>query len=138
MSVFSLSTGESTITLDELHSLAHTQNFSIAPNSTDEKNFLLLANSHDAVCASVQALPDYEDPRTLPCAVHGGERKFYRPSDDENPLGAWACRTELRARDVGEGKDVLKGRTVAIKENVSVGGLPHGLGTEAGMFEGGM
>ncbi|MBO0688014.1 MAG: amidase [Candidatus Dormibacteraeota bacterium] len=50
-----------------------------------------------------------------------------RPRPDENPLGAWYWRTEIR----GEGSGVLAGKTVAIKDNVCVAGVPMMNGTAA-------
>jgi amidase len=44
----------------------------------------------------------------------------YRPSDEENPHGAWYVKTTIEgARD---GK--LKGKTIAIKDNVCIAGVP--------------
>jgi amidase len=48
------------------------------------------------------------------------ERAWTRPSDTDNPLGAWYVRTEIT--EGGEGP--LAGRTVAIKDNTMVAGVP--------------
>ncbi|MGH9001288.1 MAG: amidase [Acidimicrobiia bacterium] len=54
------------------------------------------------------------------------DRKWYRPDDAENPLGAWYVRT-----DITEGGDgPLAGRTVAIKDNTMVAGVPMMNGSE--------
>ncbi|MGP4021391.1 amidase [Saccharopolyspora sp. 5N708] len=45
-------------------------------------------------------------------------REWTEPAD--NPLGAWYARTELRTRDDGP----LAGRTVALKDNVCLAGVP--------------
>jgi amidase len=47
-------------------------------------------------------------------------RAWTRPDDTDNPLGAWYVRTEIRARADGP----LAGRTVAIKDNTAVAGVP--------------
>jgi amidase len=51
----------------------------------------------------------------------------YRPAADENPLGAWYWKSELRGASQGP----LLGKTIAIKDNVCVAGLPMMNGTVA-------
>lgn len=46
------------------------------------------------------------------------QRRWYEPDGDS--LGAWYARTELRTRDDGP----LAGRTVALKDNVCLAGVP--------------
>lgn len=133
MSVISLSSGEPTCTVEDLHKVAKANNISIESGSLNEQAFLRLANSFDAVCKTIHDLPEYEDPRTAPYEVEG-ERKYYRPNDDDNPLNAWAYRTSLRARNPDAWKGPLAGKTVAIKDNMSVAGLPLGLGTSPKIF----
>jgi amidase len=47
-------------------------------------------------------------------------RSGQRPDDADNPLGAWYVRTEIR----GAADGPLAGRSVAIKDNTSVAGVP--------------
>ena len=44
----------------------------------------------------------------------------WRPTAEENPYGAWAWRCSIK----GEKEGALAGRTVAIKDNVAVAGVP--------------
>jgi Asp-tRNA(Asn)/Glu-tRNA(Gln) amidotransferase A subunit family amidase len=44
----------------------------------------------------------------------------YRPSPEENPLNAWYVKTDIQ----GAAKGKLKGKTVAVKDNVCVAGVP--------------
>ncbi len=48
------------------------------------------------------------------------DRSGTRPADADNPLGAWYVRTEIR----GAADGPLAGRTVAVKDNVAVAGVP--------------
>ncbi len=49
----------------------------------------------------------------------------HRPAPEDNPLNAWYWRSEIK----GAGEGPLVGRTVAIKDNVSVAGVPMMNGT---------
>src|SRR6201986_3804630 len=44
----------------------------------------------------------------------------YRPGPEENPLNAWYVKTDIQGAPSGK----LKGKTVAIKDNVCVAGVP--------------
>ena len=47
-------------------------------------------------------------------------RAGYRPQPEDNPLGAWYWRTDIR----GAASGPLAGKTLAIKDNVCVAGVP--------------
>ncbi len=49
-----------------------------------------------------------------------------RPREDENPLGAWVAKAEVRGAEQGS----LAGRTVVLKDNVALAGVPMGGGTD--------
>lgn len=53
-------------------------------------------------------------------APEAPERPWSWPDDGDNPLGAWYVRTEIAGADDGP----LAGRTVAIKDNTMVAGVP--------------
>lgn len=137
MAVVSLSSGDITCTLEELHEIAKTHGFSIDPGSDNEKAFHIFANSFDAICETIYNLPEFEDPRVAPCKVEG-ERKYYRPDEKDNPLNAWMHKTNLRSQNEDDAKGPLAGKTVAIKDNMSVAGLPLGIGASASLFAGGV
>ena len=48
------------------------------------------------------------------------QRNHRPPTAEENPLGAWYVRTDLKGRDTGP----LKGRTVALKDNIFIANIP--------------
>ncbi|MCY4450782.1 MAG: amidase [Immundisolibacterales bacterium] len=62
----------------------------------------------------VDAMPDHLPPVVYPRTAG------YRPSPEENPLNAWFVKTEVR----GAPRGPLHGRTVALKDNVCLAGVP--------------
>src|SRR3954466_13356103 len=84
---------------------------------------LLVAGSFDA----------YEAVEQLYAAIKPeppADRPVSWPDEADNPLGAWYVRTEIHGADDGP----LAGRTVAIKDNTAVAGVPmmHGSHTLEG------
>jgi amidase len=135
MSIVSLvTTGDPTCSLPDLHIAATAAGFEIEPGSKNEASFLLFANAYDATCAQVDGLPPYADPRLAPQNVEGGEGKCYRPDGKENPLNAWAHKTTSRMPNA---HGPLSGKTVAVKDNVSLAGVPQGLGGSPKLFKDG-
>lgn len=139
MSIVSLASGSDapTCTIEDLQAVCKANGFAVDPNSLNAKAFLLFQNSFDSVCQSVKNLPEYEDPRLIPSAVESGDRTFYRPDEKENPLNGWAHKTTLISTDPKAANGLLAGRTIAFKDNVSVGGLPLGLGSSPEHFPSG-
>jgi len=66
--------------------------------------------SYDAVDAMPDYLPEVLYPRTA----------GYRPSAEENPYNAWYIKTDIK----GAPRGLLRGRTVALKDNVCLAGVP--------------
>ncbi|MCX4162318.1 MULTISPECIES: amidase [Paraburkholderia] len=75
-------------------------------------NQLLQANfdAYDVI----DALPDYVPRVTYP------RTPGYRPSAEENRYGAWYVKTEVKGAPTGK----LAGKTVALKDNVCLAGVP--------------
>ena len=63
------------------------------------------------------------EPEGLPPLPTG--RDSWWPTAEENPHNAWYVRTSIRQRDAGP----LAGRSVAVKDNVMVAGVPMSNGT---------
>lgn len=62
----------------------------------------------------VDSLPDYLPPVLYP------RTSGYRPTPEENPMNAWYVKTEIK----GAPRGPLLGRTVALKDNVCLAGVP--------------
>lgn len=70
----------------------------------------------DGTLGLYRGLASLPPPPQLPTSA----RSYSKPTAAENPLNAWHVRTELKGATDG----VLAGRTVAIKDNIMVAGLP--------------
>ncbi|MEP1611134.1 MAG: amidase family protein, partial [Roseobacter sp.] len=81
--------------------------------SEAEEYHTLMQGNFDAYDA-VDAEPDFTPPVTYP------RTSGYAPDASENPYGAWARKVEVKG--AAEGK--LKGKTVALKDNVALAGVP--------------
>ncbi|KAF2704131.1 amidase signature enzyme [Pleomassaria siparia CBS 279.74] len=119
-------TGPPTVTAEKLQSIAHS--YGVAIPEREQPHYLQLLNGLDATLAQLSTLPIYTDPRlhpdpsTLPRTYTklGGE-------PDKNPLNTWSHQTSITsAKPVDER---LKGRTVVVKDNVAIAGLPLTGGT---------
>lgn len=76
--------------------------------------FLAIMNDTIAAYDVVDAMPDY-----LP-QVDYPRTSGYRPSMEDNPLNAWYVKTEIR----GAPRGALQGKTIALKDNVCLAGVP--------------
>jgi amidase len=79
---------------------------------------------HAAVLGNVEVYSEIDalDPATE-LAFRGGDRDWVEPAD--NPLGAWVVQTDIQTTDDGP----LAGKTVALKDNINLAGVPMMNGT---------
>jgi amidase len=95
-------------------------------HGSDEEDYLHLLQSVDSVMRQIDVSEDYIHPVLSPVETTH-LRNYWQPELKDNPLNAWRHRCELKAATPSN--DTLRGRTVAIKDNISVGGLPTTVGT---------
>jgi amidase len=89
---------------------------------SDDEARTLTAN----ITERAAALEQLEKFRALvPRRAVPGARASRDAQPADNPLGAWACRTEIRLRDDGP----LAGRSLAIKDSITVAGVPMANGS---------
>ena len=109
-------------TLPQLDHVARSLGITLAPDELELYQTLLQANfdAYDAIDAMADHLPPVKYPRT----------PAYRPTGEENKYGAWYDKSTIKGAPQGK----LVGKTVAIKDNVCVAGVPMMNG--ASTFEG--
>ncbi|KAI1456418.1 amidase signature domain-containing protein [Annulohypoxylon moriforme] len=124
MSIISIGgQNQSDLTEDTVHQLAASLAVDIT-NEADVKDYLVLLGSLESVLQNVKDDTDYIHPELKPQPVVG-TREYWKPSD--NPMNAWHFQCNLKSSNPTS--ELLKDLTIAIKDNVSVGGLPTTLGT---------
>ncbi|KAI1098590.1 amidase signature domain-containing protein [Jackrogersella minutella] len=126
MSIISIKgQNESDIGKDIVHELATRLSVEIT-NASDADDYLVLLRSLESVLKHVRDAPDYIHPDLRPQSVVGS-RQYWKPGNENNPMNAWNFQCDLvSSNPISE---LLKDRTIAIKDNISVGGLPTTLGT---------
>jgi amidase len=99
-------------TLDQLLEIAGRLNMQLT-NEQASEYLALMQGSFDAYDLVDEHL-DFVPP------VRYERSSGYRPSDSQNPLNAWYYRSEVNGAPEGK----LAGRTVALKDNVALAGVP--------------
>ncbi|CAK7264682.1 hypothetical protein SEPCBS57363_001204 [Sporothrix epigloea] len=103
----------------------------------DKAAYKPILQSFLAVMGKIDEDPDYTPPSLNP-APATADRSYTAPTPEENPMNAWShlCNiqdTNLSAKSPGP----MQGRIIAIKDNVSVAGVPTTIGLSPKLFEGG-
>ncbi|TMD13488.1 MAG: amidase [Chloroflexi bacterium] len=101
-----------TPTLEQLASIADEYRLHLSEGELDQFRALMptTLGSYERIDQLEQPLPNVRYPR----------QPGYRPAPSENPLGAWYWRCSIKGADTGP----LKGKRLAIKDNVCVAGVP--------------
>ncbi len=102
------------VTLDELKALM--SELGMSTRGAEEYHALIAGNI--AVASSLDALPIQ--------SLDVPNRDWTKPDPTDNPLGAWYVKTQIQESTSGK----LAGKTLAIKDNVLVAGVPLTNGTD--------
>jgi amidase len=99
-------------TLEQMMDIVDAMGMSMTPERVQEFIDQMAGNfaAYDLVDQMPDEIPVVKYPRT----------PGYRPSAEENPLNAWYVKTHIEGAPTGK----LKGKTVAVKDNVCVAGVP--------------
>jgi amidase len=57
-------------------------------------------------------------------------RNIHFPTPEKNPLNAWAWRCEIQDQTSSANPGLLAGRTIVLKDNIAVKGVPMLMGTD--------
>ena len=99
-------------TLEQLRSVA--EDLGMHMGDEELKSYDALMQANYAAYDAVDAMPDY-----VP-AVKYPRTPGYRPEGEENKYNAWYVKTEIKGAPSGK----LAGKKIALKDNVSLAGVP--------------
>jgi amidase len=99
-------------TLEQLHDIVGSLHLSMSQGEVAE--YLDVLEGTFQAYDRVNQLPDYLPPVRYP------RTPGYRPGANENPLNAWAVKTEVRGASHGP----LSGKRVVLKDNICLAGVP--------------
>ncbi|EFX01254.1 amidase [Grosmannia clavigera kw1407] len=97
----------------------------------DQDDYRAVLKSFLAVMAKVDDGPDYTPPSLMP---QPADRAFSVPLVEENPFNAWSHRCAIAAPTTAASNVRLQGRSLAVKDNIAVAGLPTTIGTSPFLF----
>ena len=104
-------------TTEELKAIGKQYHFEISDEELDY--FSAVIEGFMPAYRKIEALPDPKPPVKYP------RTPGYQPTADENPLNAWYWRTSIKGAPSGK----LAGKTVAVKDTISLAGVPMMVGS---------
>lgn len=105
-------------------------------SATDKAAYKPILQSFLAVMNKIDMDVDYTPPSLVPAATE--DRSYSVPAPEENPMNAWSHLCEIQTTSASTSlPGLLQGRTFAVKDNISVAGLPTTIGLSPQLFEGG-
>jgi amidase len=99
-------------TLEQMHDIVDSLHLSMS--SSEVAEYMDVLEGTFQAYDRVNQLPDYLPPVRYP------RTPGYRPGANENPLNAWAVKTEVR----GAAHGALSGKRVVLKDNICLAGVP--------------
>ena len=99
-------------TLEQMHDIVDSLHLSMSQGEVAE--YMEVLEGTFQAYDRVNQLPDYLPPVRYP------RTPGYRPGANENPLNAWAVKTEVR----GAAHGPLSGKRVVLKDNICLAGVP--------------
>jgi amidase len=107
-------------TVEQLRSVA--EDLGMTMSDADLTSYLAMMQSNFAAYDAIAAMPDY-----LP-TVNYLRTPGYKPEGEENKYDAWYVKTTVKGASSGK----LAGKTVVLKDNVCLAGVPMMNGPSTG------
>lgn len=108
-------------TLEDLAFVEQRLNLTIKPEQRDD--YLAIITTTDNAARAVMDMPDFTPPVDYGRFPRTG---IYTPANEDNPRRGWACKATVKGAPEG----LLKGKTICLKDNICLAGVPCRFGTD--------